>query len=85
MLSRMMERWDDEPHQGFADYERYRKPRARRLRAFATHQFALHTLKDPAARWRRNLSLSLTSRFLPEITMRKLDWLYGYDCIRGFA
>ena len=85
VLSRMMERWEEEPHQGFSEYERYRRPRAERLRAFAAAQFATHTLRAPMARWRRNVSWSMTSRFLPEISMQKLDWLYGYDCIRGFG
>ena len=25
-----------------------------------------------------------SARFLPEIAMQRLDWLYGYDCIKGF-
>ena len=85
VLSRMMERWEESPHEGFADYERYRKPRARRLRAFSMAERA--TLAEPSglAAWQRNLKWSLTSRFLPEIAMQRLDWLYGYDCIKGFA
>ena len=85
ILSRMMERWEESPHEGFADYERYRKPRARRLRAFAERERA--SLAEPAglAAWQRNLKWSLTSRFLPEIAMQRTDWLYGYDCIKGFA
>ena len=85
VLSRMMERWEESPHEGFADYERYRKPRARRLRAFARGERT--TLSEPVgfAAWQRNLKWSLTSRFLPEIAMQRTDWLYGYDCIKGFA
>lgn len=85
VLSRMIERWEESPHEGFADYERYRKPRARRLRAHAEAELQLLTLAATPAVWRRNLKWSLTSRFLPEITMQRLDWLYGYDCIKGFA
>lgn len=85
VLSRMMERWEDEPHQGFADYERFRKPRAARLRAFSEAERASLMLAEPMRTWRRNLGWSLTSRFLPEIALQKTDWLYGYDCIRGFA
>ena len=85
VLSRMMERWEESPHEGFADYERYRKPRAKRLRAFARSERAI--LSEPVgfAAWQRNLKWSLTSRFLPEIAMQRTDWLYGYDCIKGFA
>lgn len=85
VLSRMMERWEESPHEGFPDYARYRKPRADKLRAFASAETAILLQRQPTAVWRRNLSWSLTSRFLPEIAMQRLDWLYGYDCIRGFA
>ena len=85
VLSRMMERWEEEPYQELGEFERFRKPRAWRLRANADADLATLTLDHPAAIWRRNLKWSLTSRFLPEITMEKLDWLYGYDCIGGFA
>ena len=85
VLSRMMERWEEEPHRDFATFERFRKPRARRLRAHAAAELQTLTLTGSSRIWRRNLNWSLTSRFLPEITMEKLDWLYGYDCIKGFA
>lgn len=85
ILSRMMERWEDEPHQGFPDYERFRRARAARLRAFSESELVAHTLPDGAARRLQSIRWSLTSRYLPEIALEKLDWLYGYDCIRGFA
>ncbi len=85
VLSRMMERWEESPHEGFPDYARYRKPRADRLRAFAAAELETLLLEAPTAAWQRNLKWSLTSRFLPEIAMQRLDWLYGYDCIKGFA
>ena len=28
---------------------------------------------------------SVINRFLPEISMAQWDWLYGYNCIKGFA
>jgi len=85
ILSRMMERWEDEPHQGFVEYERFRRGRAERLRTFASSELAIQTMRPGSARWQRDLRWSLTSRFLPEIVLERLDWLYGYDCIRGFA
>lgn len=85
ILSRMMERWEEAPYEGFADYERYRKPRAKRLRAYAGAERAVLTERSGMAVWQRNLKWSLTSRFLPEISMQQTDWLYGYDCIKGFA
>ncbi|HEY5644972.1 MAG TPA: FAD-dependent monooxygenase [Pseudomonadales bacterium] len=85
ILSRMMERWEEAPHQGFAEYERFRRSRAKRLRAFAGEELSTNTVPQGLARWQRNLRWSLSGRFLPEIAMQRLDWLYGYDCIRGFA
>ncbi len=85
VLSRMMERWEESPHEGFADYERYRKPRAERLRRHAIAERATLAGQSGVADWQRNLKWSLTSRFLPEIAMQRTDWLYGYDCIKGFA
>jgi len=85
ILSRMIERWEEEPHRGFADYERFRRPRAARLRSFAESELATQTMPPGAARWQRDVRWSLGSRFLPEIAFERLDWLYGYDCIRGFA
>ena len=85
VLAVMMERWEESPHQGFANYQRYRLPRVTRLRDRANASAQELLLCKPLAAFTRNLKWSLTSRFLPEIAMAKLDWLYGYDCIRGFA
>ncbi len=84
VLSRMLERWEDEPAKGFADYERYRKVRLGRFRQGQRRHLAEVTAENSGEAWRRNLRLSLTSRFLPEIAMQRMDWLYGYDCIKGF-
>jgi salicylate hydroxylase len=85
ILSRMMERSEEAPYEEFPAYERFRRPRAERLKAFAASELESHTLVPPGAVWRRNFAWSMTSRFLPEIALQRLDWLYGYDCIRGFA
>lgn len=84
VLARMLERWEDEPVSGLREYERYRLPRARRLQLSAQvrGRSCLQNARWPT--WKRNLSWALTSRYLPEIAMQKLDWLYGYDCIKGF-
>jgi len=84
VLSRMLERWEDEPMQALIDYEHYRKPRATRVQAASRAQGATFHLND---RWQilaRNLKLGLGSRFLPEIAMQQFDWLHGYDCVKGF-
>lgn len=85
VLATMMERWDDNPAGGFSDYQRYRLPRVKKI-----HRESIVTAAQllSAGRndiWRRNIKWGLSSRFLPEITMQRQDWLYGYDCIKGFA
>lgn len=82
VLSRMMERWEEEPHQDFAEYQRFREPRARRMAAYVAERTAGQAAMGGI--WRRNLTSALTSRFLPEMVMQRLDWLYGYDCVKGF-
>jgi len=84
VLSRMLERWEDEPIDGFNEYQRHRKVRVTRVRRASRVFAALWCLDTPRQILWRNLKLSLASRFLPEIAMQQLDWLYGYDCIRGF-
>jgi salicylate hydroxylase len=85
VLATMMERWEEAPAEGFFDYQRFRKPRISRMRSHARHgaeELLTGSAKD---KFIRNFRWSMTSRFLPEISMAKLDWLYGYDCIKGFA
>jgi salicylate hydroxylase len=84
VLSRMLERWEDEPTSGFDEYQRYRKVRVTRVRQASRSLATQWTLDAPRQVLARNLKLSLASRFLPEIAMQQLDWLYGYDCIKGF-
>ncbi|MEQ9452071.1 MAG: hypothetical protein RJQ07_10855 [Pseudomonadales bacterium] len=84
VLSRMLENYEEAMHEGLASFETYRKPRAERI---ARHNDALlkETLRtSAAARTMRNIGIGLRNRFLPEIAMQRIDWLYGYDCIRGF-
>ncbi len=85
LLGVMMERWEDTPHESFSEYERYRAPRARRMRRETLERTRLYLDRDRVSTLKRNLGWSLTSRFLPEISMARLDWLYGYDCIKGFS
>ena len=85
VLATMMERWEDEPHSGFHDYTRYRAPRARQIKAGADAFVRELTEVERGAIWGRNTRWSLTSRFLPEIAMKKMDWLYSYDCVLWFC
>jgi 2-polyprenyl-6-methoxyphenol hydroxylase-like FAD-dependent oxidoreductase len=84
VLGTMMERWEDTPAEGFSDYQRYRLPRVKKLRLQAIIAAANLSMAQRSDIWRRNVKWALTSRFLPEISMEALDWLYGYDCIKGF-
>lgn len=84
VLSRMLERWEDDPGVGMEDYERYRLPRTARVQARSRAQGEEFHLPEGLPAWRRNFKLALGSRYLPEIAMRQFDWLHGFDCIRGF-
>lgn len=84
VLGTMMERWEDTPAEGFSDYQRYRLPRVKKLRREAIIAAANLSMAQRSDIWRRNVKWALTSRFLPEMSMEALDWLYGYDCIKGF-
>lgn len=85
VLSVMMERWEEAPEEGFPDYQRYRRRRLAKLVAGADREAAELLLADPRALLLRNLKWGLANRFLPEMSIARLDWLYAYDCIRGFA
>jgi len=84
VAARMLEQWEEDPASGWVEYEKYRLPRARRMQTQA--RLLAQKLCEPAAirAWQRNLGLSLSSRFLPELAMQKNDWLYGYDAVNGF-
>lgn len=84
VLSRMLERWEDQPATGCAEYERYRRPRTARVQLRSRLQGEEYHLRGRWPVWKRNLTLALGSRYLPEIAMQRFDWLHGYDCIRGF-
>jgi salicylate hydroxylase len=84
VLSRMLERWEDDPATGFEEYQRFRKVRITRVRRTTREQATQWAPQSSRAALARNLKLSLASRFLPEIAMQQLDWLYGHDCIKGF-
>jgi salicylate hydroxylase len=84
VLSRMLERWEDQPSQGLAEYERYRRPRTARVQQRSRAQGEEFHLRERWPVLQRNFKLALGSRYLPEIAMGRFDWLHGYDCVRGF-
>jgi len=84
VLSRMLENYEADIPDGLAEYARYRRPRARRVSnaaAAAAHPAARAKV---LTRWLEHLRIALSTRFIPEIAMQRIDWFYGYDCIRGF-
>jgi salicylate hydroxylase len=84
VLSRMLERWEDQPAEGLAEYERYRRPRTSRVQLRSRAQGEEFHLRERWSVLGRNFKLAMGSRYLPEIAMSQFDWLHGYDCIRGF-
>jgi salicylate hydroxylase len=85
VLSRMLETWEEDTASALSEYERYRRPRAARVQAGSRREGENLHLRDPwQIRW-RNLRMALGSRYLPEIAMERYDWLYGYDCVKGFG
>ncbi len=82
VLARMLDNYDDHLPTALAEYETYRGARARRLHAYEQRSIA-HNLQSPRT-LTRNLKLAFSSRFLPEMAMQKLDWMYGYDAVKGF-
>ncbi len=84
VLSRMLENYEEDFADGLAEYEKFRRARVRRVANKNLHTAALYDRAGELGRTLRNLNIALASRFLPEIAMQRIDWLYSYDCIRGF-
>ncbi len=84
VLSRMLEQQEPKPLEAASEYQRFRLRRCERMQHFAQAQSINLQTPDQQAIWKRNIKLSLGSRFLPEWALAKFDWLYGYDCVRGF-
>ncbi|MCZ6643127.1 MAG: FAD-dependent monooxygenase, partial [Gammaproteobacteria bacterium] len=84
VLSRMLENWEDETAEGFLEYERYRRPRTNKVVLGSRAQGQQFHLSDRWMVLMRNVRLGLGSRFLPDVAMQQLDWLHGYDCVKGF-
>ena len=84
VLARMLDQWEEDPAAGLLEYEKYRLPRTRRVQAGARAQGRNFHLSSTPEVWKRNLTLSLGSRFLPELAMQRNDWVYKYDAVNGF-
>ena len=84
VVSRMLENYEEDIGDGLDSYVRYRRPRTRKVAA-AEAEIRMHIERtSPPRRALRHIGTAASARFLPEIAMQRLDWLYQYDCIRGF-
>ena len=84
VLSRMLENYEEAVDEAFTEYEKYRKPRTTKIQMGSRAQGRQFHLDDGWSIFKRNLRLGFGTRFLPEIAMQQLDWIHGYDCVRGF-
>ncbi len=84
VLSRMMENYEEDIGDGLAAYERFRRPRHRKV--FAQMRDHLTRLTQPSAarRFQQHVGTALQNRLLPEIALQHQDWLYEHDVIKGF-
>lgn len=84
VLSRFAEQHEGAPAQIAEQYQRYRLKRARLLVARSNAAIAGLLYARGGERLRARLTSTLTGRFLPELALGRLDWIYRYDCVRGF-
>jgi len=84
VLSRMLENYEEDMHDGLSEYARYRQVRARKITRETESLTASLTQPVAAKRIMRNLGIALSTRFLPEIAMSRRDWFHSYDRIKGF-
>lgn len=84
VLSRLIEQNEGSLEAVGPEFERYRAPRTRQfVQRTAQERASWYAAALPARAVHRLRSL-LAHRFLPEFAYQELDWLYGYDCVRGF-
>lgn len=84
VLGRMLDNYEEDIQTGLREYEKYRLPRTTKIARDAANTALSYTSNETITNLRRNLGIAFATRFLPEIAMQRVDWLYAYDCIRGF-
>ncbi len=84
VLSRFIDQLEEQPQQACAQYQRYRLKRVTLMADRAWEEGRRRMANPGLGRTLDQLRNSLSSRFLPELAMQRLDWIYRYDCIRGF-
>ncbi len=84
VLARMLDSYGDDLSLALSEYQRYRQPRAKRVQAWARKQGRIATESRALQRLRRNIRYAVDYWLLPEVALQAEDWLYEYDCIKGF-
>lgn len=84
VLSRMMENYEEDIGDGLAAFERFRRPRHRRVAARMREHLLRLTQPSTTKRFQHHLGTALKTRLLPEIALQQQDWLYEHDVIKGF-
>ncbi|MBV1907069.1 MAG: FAD-dependent monooxygenase [Pseudomonadales bacterium] len=84
VLSRLLEQKEQEPRLALAEYQKYRLARTAKVQAASEEQGNMFHLADRTSITFRNLKLGLGSRYLPDLALQSMDWIYGYDAVKGF-
>ncbi len=84
VLSRMLEQQEKNPVLALPAYEKYRLARTKKMQLASAEQGDMFHLSDSRDVILRNFKLGFGSRYLPELALKKLDWIHAYDAIRGF-
>lgn len=84
VLSRFIDQLEHDPSAACAEYQRFRLNRVRLMTTRAQVEGQRRSAAPGLASFLDRAKTSLTSRFLPELAMQRLDWMFRYDCIRGF-
>jgi 2-polyprenyl-6-methoxyphenol hydroxylase-like FAD-dependent oxidoreductase len=84
VLARMLDGFEDDVDLALLEYQRYRLPRATRVQRFAREQGRLAMESGRLAQMSRNLRFALGYWFVPEMALGAEDWIYEYDCLKGF-
>jgi len=84
VISRMLENYEEDIDDALSSYAKYRRPRTQKIARYCNEIAAKRDNVTNTKRFLEHIGTAVRARFLPEIAMQRIDWLYQYDCIRGF-
>ena len=84
VLSRMMENYEEDIGVGLAAFERFRRPRHRKVALHMRDHLFRFTEPSAGKRALQHVGTALQNRLLPELALAQQDWLYEHDVIKGF-